>query len=330
MPSNNTLFRRAAQEYFNSLRQIANSGSATAEESRKGDLHNLLNTVGDTLTPPVKCIAELGDQSAGRPDGGLFTARQLENPSVQEQKPERGVLEVKPISDDVWQTAESDQVSRYWTTYRKVLVTNFRDFVLLGEDENEQPRTLETFRLAQTPEEFNRKLGDPGAYANESGVALCEYLYRTMNHASPLVTPKDLAPLLAQYARIALSRVENSDATESLSALQQALEQSLDIHFDTDEGAAFFRSTLVQTLFYGMFSAWVLWTRQTLSPSGHFDWRNAVWQLRTPALRTMFQQMTDPITLQSLDLVEVLDWAGDALNLVNTGFVPKWRFGNTF
>ena len=33
--------------------------------------------------------------------------------------------------------------------------------------------------------------------------------------------------------------------------------------FEGDRGAAFFRSTLVQTLFYGIFSAWVLWARQT-------------------------------------------------------------------
>ena len=40
------------------------------------------------------------------------------------------------------------------------------------------------------------------------------------------------------------------------------------------EGAAFFRSTLVQTLFYGVFSAWVLWARQTPPPAGPFNWHD--------------------------------------------------------
>ena len=39
------------------------------------------------------------------------------------------------------------------------------------------------------------------------------------------------------------------------------------MRFEGDKGAAFFRSTLVQTLFYGVFSAWVLWARQTPPPS---------------------------------------------------------------
>ena len=44
------------------------------------------------------------------------------------------MVEVKPANDDAWLTAESAQVSGYWGKYRLVLVTNTRDFVLLGED----------------------------------------------------------------------------------------------------------------------------------------------------------------------------------------------------
>ena len=57
---------------------------------------------------------------------------------------------------------------------------------------------------------------------------------------------------------------------------------------------AFFRSTLVQTLFYGVFSAWVLWSRQTPAPTGPFDWRTSVWHLRAPVLRALFQQLSSP------------------------------------
>ena len=41
-----------------------------------------------------------------------------------------------------------------------VLVTNTRDFVLIGEDAAGNPVKLETFRLADTPEEFETRL-DP-------------------------------------------------------------------------------------------------------------------------------------------------------------------------
>ena len=89
------------------------------------------------------------------------------------------------------------------------------------------------------------------------------------------------------------------------------------VRFEGDRGAAFFRSTLVQTLFYGVFSAWVLWARQTPPPTGAFEWRTAVWHLRAPVLRALFQQLSGPGRLRPLGLVEVLDWTAAALDRVD-------------
>ena len=52
-------------------------------------------------------------------------------------------MEVKALSDDAWLTADSAQVSNYWELYRLVLVTNYRDFVLLGEDSHGNPAKLD-------------------------------------------------------------------------------------------------------------------------------------------------------------------------------------------
>ena len=49
------------------------------------------------------------------------------------------MVEVKPAGDEAWLTAESSQVSGYWEHYHLVLVTNTRDFVLLGEDTQGRP-----------------------------------------------------------------------------------------------------------------------------------------------------------------------------------------------
>ena len=103
----------------------------------------------------------------------------------------------------------------------------------------------------------------------------------------------------------------------SLSVVRSALEEALGVRFEGQRGAAFFRSTLVQTLFYGVFGAWVLWARQTPAPTGRFDWRTAVWHLRAPVLRALFQQLSDPGRLQPLGLVEVLDWTSAALDRVD-------------
>ena len=57
-------------------------------------------------------------------------------------------MEVKSTGDDAWVTASGEQVTRYWGLYRQVLVTNYRDFVLVGQDPAGQRVKLETYRLA--------------------------------------------------------------------------------------------------------------------------------------------------------------------------------------
>ena len=98
--------------------------------------------------------------------------------------------------------------------------------------------------------------------------------------------------------------------------------------FEGKKGVHFFHSTLVQTLFYGVFSAWVLWARAAtksdtmpLFAGGYgttqFNWHEAVWHLRSPVLQALFQQLSDPGRLQPLGLVEVLDWTAASLDRVD-------------
>ena len=310
----------AVEGYLSDLRRVRASGGATGERSYYPPLSNLLNAVGGTLKPRVFCVGELAEQGAGHPDFGLYAARQTQRGRLREgQTPERGVVEVKPADDDAWLTASGDQVSRYWGRYGLVLVTNTRDFVLLGEDAAGRPARLETFRLARTQEEFEARLETPRAFAKEVGAGLGEYLCRALSHRASLTEPRDLAWLLASYARDGLARVEAAGDAPSLAAVRSALEEALGVRFEGERGAAFFRSTLVQTLFYGVFSAWVLWARQTPAPTGRFNWHEAVWHLRAPVLRALFQQLSDPGRLQPLGLVEVLDWTSAALDRVERG-----------
>ena len=281
-------------------------------------LANLLRAVGGSLKPKVFPVSNLSDQGAGHPDFGLYAAKQVKKGQPREgQTPEHGVIEVKPAADDAWLTAEGAQVSRYWKQYRLVLVTNLRDFVLVGEDDVGRPEKLESFRLAEGADEFWRSVEKPRAFARAVGAGLGEYLARALSHRAALAEPRDLAWLLASYARDGLARVEAAGEAPSLKAVRSALEEALGVRFEGDKGVRFFHSTLVQTLFYGVFSAWVLWARQSPPPTGRFNWHEAVWHLRAPVLRALFQQLSDPGRLQPLGLVEVLDWTAAALDRVD-------------
>ena len=229
-------------------------------------------------------------------------------------------MEVKSPREDVSgdPTAEvREQVNRYWSRYRLVLVTNLREFELVGRNSSGDEVRLEAFRMAETEAAFERLLEAPRASAQEVGPGLGEYLARALSHRAALAEPKDLAWLLASYARDGLARVETAGDESSLGAVRSSLEEALGVRFEGAKGARFFHSTLVQTLFYGVFSAWVLWSRQTPTPTGAFDWRTAVWHLRAPVLRALFQQVADPGRLRPLGLIEVLDWTAAALDRVD-------------
>ena len=330
-----TGFQNIVERYFGDLRRIRGSGGATAETSSYTPLENLLNAIGDGLSPKVFCVGQLKDQGSGHPDFGLYASRSRTRGGRANvgELPEHGVVEVKPAQDDAWLTAEGAQVSRYWRRYRLVLVTNFRDFVLVGEDADGNAARLETFRLAADVGDFDGQLQKPRAFAKRVGVGLGEYLQRVLAHRARLAEPRDLADLLASHARDALARVEAAEAqpgagASPLAAVRDALEEALGVQFKGEQGARFFRSTLVQTLFYGVFSAWVLWARQPLPLGGRFDWRTAVWHLRAPVLRALFQQLSDPGRLQPLGLVEVLDWTAAALNRVDrSAFFARFSEG---
>ena len=238
MAATNAKLTAAVETYFGDLRRMRASGGATGERSTYPPLTALLNAVGATLKPRVFCVSELADHGAGHPDLGLYATRQVQRGTPREgQVPERGVIEVKSADDDAWLTADSDQVSRYRSRYRLVLVTNTRDFVLVGEDADGLPAKLESFRLAGSAQEFERLLQTPRVFARRVGAGLGEYLCRALSHRAALAEPKDLAWLLASYARDGLARVEAAGDEPSLATVRSALEQALGVRFEGERGA---------------------------------------------------------------------------------------------
>ena len=318
MPVASTKLKSEVEAFFAELRRIRQSGAATDERSTYTPLANLLNAVGATLKPKVYCLVEPADQGAGHPDLYLYTEKQIQKGQPRKgQTPERGVVEVKAPDADTKAQPVRDQVSRYWERYRLVLVTNLREFELVGQGAAGEEVTLETFRLADSEEALDHALDKPRTFANRVGAGLSEYLCRGLSHKAALTEPKDLAWLLASYARDGLARVEQAGDAPALKNVRSALEEALGVSFEGERGDHFFHSTLVQTLFYGVFSAWVLWTRSNPPANATFRWQDAVWHLRAPVLQALFHQLANPMRLQPLGLVEVLDWAGAALNRVD-------------
>lgn len=321
------------QTYLQDLRMVHSSGAAVPETAYYPALSSLLNDIGKNLRPKVHCIIHPKDTGAGLPDGGLFTEDQIQAGAADILSgaiPSRGAIEAKPISQDVWKVAESKQVKAYWDHYRQVLVTNFRDFLLIGADADGNRGVLETYRLAANEQDLWQKALHPQAANNQQGASFEEFLKRVMLYQAPLATPRDLAWFLASYAHEAKFRIESGELP-ALTGIRAALEEALGLKFEGKRGDHFFRSTLIQTLFYGIFSAWVLWSKKHLptDKKARFEWRMSAQHLRVPILRKLFYEVAEPGQLETMNLPEVLDWAGAVLNRVDrAAFLANFEEGH--
>jgi hypothetical protein len=84
------------ETYLSDLYQNRSSGGAVKETSGYPALSQLLNEIGKTLKPKVRCVINLQNQGAGLPDGGLYSAEQFQKRAkvdpLEGQKPARAAL----------------------------------------------------------------------------------------------------------------------------------------------------------------------------------------------------------------------------------------------
>ena len=152
------------ETYLKDLRDTKLSGEGVSELSYYPALRDLLEEVGGGLKPKVRCFMNLKNHGAGLPDGGLFTADQVRGTRAAKAAAAAVAGDVRPGRSrrpeagprrHRGQAAQRrrrhhrqrrQQVLGYLEAYRQVLVTNLREFLLLGIDEHGHaghPRTLQ-------------------------------------------------------------------------------------------------------------------------------------------------------------------------------------------
>ncbi len=156
--------------YLREIRDIRATGAAVQETSYYPALGTLLNAAGRALKPQVRFVSTIKNVGAGIPDGGLFTADQLQRgapgAAFVGQPPARGAVECKGTGEEVAAIAAGPQVARYG----QVLVTNYRDFQLVGRGPDGAPVLLEDYRLAADEAGFWAAAARPQETAAETSV----------------------------------------------------------------------------------------------------------------------------------------------------------------
>lgn len=317
------------ERYLTELRDQHLSGAGVAETSGYPAIKELFDAIGKGLKPKVRCIIHLRGQGAGIPDGGLFTADQFPRATDsprEGQLPAVAALEVKSVPEDLTSTLAGEQVLKYVRRYGQVLVTNYRDFVLVVRARDGSAHRADSFSLGKTPAEFWQYAAQPRKSAAEQGPRFVEFLSRVLRSRVTLSEPEDVAWFLASYARDAMDAVGHQEIP-TLDSVRSALEEALGIEFKGEKGDHFFRSSLIQTLFYGIFSGWVLWSREhSAGDTTPFDWRSAAWHLKVPMINSLFEQIAQPGPIEELGLKLILDRTAEVLNRVDrTAFFQRFQ-----
>lgn len=244
-------------------------------------------------------------------------------------------------------TEQNDQIGRYLAQTGVVLISNVRGFGLLacvaGYDRPVTGTVPPDKRaLIKTVDLWSAVSGaGPKAKADEAAVAeLLEIVERSVTDYAPLADPASLAKVLARQARDAKDQLP-----EDLKAVKPLLDdyrQALGLSFNIDDekGDRFFRSSLVQTAFYSLFAAWVLWDKskeeerlkaiaegRPVPVEAPFDIDDAHSYLPIPFLDALLHDIRHPKRLKALGLEEHLARAIATLNRVNR---PLFRARMTF
>lgn len=227
------------------------------------------------------------------------------------------------LEDIAVSTERNNQIGRYLAQTGVVLVANVRGFGLLSckpgyARDPSIPVPPDQRSLIKTVDVWSAMSGS-AAHPKIDATALAdliEIIDRSVTDYAPIADPADLAKILARQARDA--REGLPEDLRSVKPLLDDYRQALGLSFDVEDerGNRFFRSSLVQTAFYSLFAAWVLWDK-VADEGASFEIDDAHGYLPIPFLNALLHDIRHPKRLQALGLEGHLARAIGTLNRVN-------------
>jgi len=209
------------------------------------------------------------------------------------------------LADLAASTEQNDQIGRYLAQTGVVLLCNIRGIGLLtcdpkyiretGTPVPPKKRVLEKTVDLWSAVSSKQKI-DPSA-AEE----LVAIITRAVTDLARIAAPADLAKILARQARDAKSAMPED--LKPLKPLLDDYRQALGLAFDIEDekGDRFFRSSLVQSIFYALFAAWILWDKDA-DKDAQFELTDAHQYLPIPFLNALLHDIRHPTRMKHLGL----------------------------
>jgi hypothetical protein len=290
----------------------------TTEQTYYADVRNLLAGILGVLKLPVDVRINTAEPrvSGGvdMPDIGIYDAAgdfalvcgELKLPSV-------GLHEMAAS------TERNDQIGRYLAQTGVVLLSNVWSFGVLSVLPGHTvagPVPPSARRVELTVELWpgSADLIVGAAPPAGSAQALLDLVEAAVTRYAPITEPSTLARVLARQARRAKAALPIQFG-QAVRSLADDFGRALGLSFLGEDGEEFFRSSLVQTVFYGLFAGWML--HKSAGGADPFRWQNLPATLRIPFLGDLFHDIQHPMRIAELGLGPHLDLAADACGRVD-------------
>jgi hypothetical protein len=299
---------------------VLSASHTTTEPSYYPAIKSLLSKMLSVETLPFEVRASTSESRAGgghdMPDMALYDGNGDYLVVAGEVK-----LPSEEIKDIAFSEERNDQIGRYLVKTGVVLICNVRGFGLLtvrhGASRDGNRITPGDRVLEHTVELW------PSTSAMEQRRPIrreaIEELYLLVETAvtryAPIAEPESLAKILARQARRAKAQLPK-EFTQAVRGLADDFGKALGVTFEGEEGEEFFRSSLIQTVFYGLFAGWTLWLRSNSKVP--FRWENLADHLQIPFLAELYYEFQHPRRIQELGLRPHLDLATETLHRVDT------------
>ena len=224
------------------------------------------------------------------------------------------------LGDLAVSTEQNDQIGRYLSQTGVVLLCNVRGIGLLTCDrsfqrEPDEPVPPNKRVLEKTVDLWSsvsgKKKVDPAAVEDLVGI-----ITRAVTDLARIGSPADLAKILARQARDAKAAMP--DDLKPVKPLLDDYRQALGLAFDIDDdkSARFFRSSLVQSIFYALFAAWILWDKEA-AHGEQFEVQHAHQYLPIPFLDALLHDIRHPTRMKHLQLEPHLVKAIETFNRID-------------
>jgi len=291
--------------------------STTREESYYPAIKALLTAVLETCRLPFEVRTATSEKRAG---GGV----DLPDLAFYDGPGEFIVVccEVKKPTAEIEELAQScaqgDQVGRYLALTGVVLLSNVRSIGLLTVTAGPKlkgavpPNRRHLQAVTLWPSRSALTQGKPAD--DSQRMALEELVELAVTRFASVHEPASLARILARQAQRAKADLPR-EFSQAVKGLLEDYGKALGVCFEGTKGEGFFRSSLVQTVFYALFAAWALWHRS--GGAGRFDWKSISDYLKIPFLAGLFYELKHPTRLKELGLARHLDTAADTLARVD-------------